>query len=127
MGGQVDILSMGNTLGWACKTLGLMLVRLAVHFKAVSTCLVVLILVFRKALGANFKNQPLKKSTDFAISLFHISGLSLFTPKSIPPSRIQGQISRRCMRSAAFALLGNDASISICYIIPPHKLFPRKV
>jgi hypothetical protein len=38
------------------------------------------------------------------------------------------QISRRCKLSAAFALLGNDAIISICYSIVPHnKLFPSKV
>ena len=46
---------------------------------------------------------------------------------SLYSSGLTAQISRRCMRSAAFALLGNDAIISICYSIVPHKLFPSKV
>ena len=54
------------------------------------------------------------------------SVLSLRTFMSIPvwPTT---RISRRCGRSAAFALVGNDAIISICYSIVPHKLFPSKV
>ena len=41
--------------------------------------------------------------------------------------RLTAQISCRCKRSAAFALLGNDLSISIGYSIVPHKFFPSKV
>jgi len=40
---------------------------------------------------------------------------------------LTSQISRHCKRSVAFALLGNDAILSICYSNPPHRLFPRKV
>jgi len=44
-------------------------------------------------------------------------------------SRLTAQISRSELVEglAEFALLGNEASISICYSIVPHKLFPSKV
>ncbi len=78
-GGQVDILSVGNILGCSLSTSGLILNKFSVRPSDSSTSLVTRTRVSLNATGAKFINHSLYISTDFAISSFHLSGLSRLT------------------------------------------------
>jgi len=65
--------------------------------------------------------QPLKKVADLKMDPNPWATITNFIPIYVESQGLGFTLAR------AFALLGNDARLSICYSNPLHRLFPRKM